>query len=160
MGPDQNRYAVSFQSFISGPSREFRTKVATSRATSQTVRGDNRSKRAHCAQCIKVWTTTQLPLQFWVHQFVHSLGQIPTTWYVHEEIRRHDANAPPRTHLLHQDLLFLRPEELKYSSIPRRDFPTPTGLFLMTSLLQIGRSDLARSRVLKTPDRVSQNPEP
>jgi hypothetical protein len=27
------------------------------------------------------------PSQFWVHQFIHSLGQIPTTWYVHEEAR-------------------------------------------------------------------------
>jgi hypothetical protein len=33
---------------------------------------------------IKVWKVAQIPSQFLVHQFIHSLGQITSSWYVHE----------------------------------------------------------------------------
>jgi hypothetical protein len=41
--------------------------------------------REHVSHCIKLWEVVQLPYQFWVHHFIHSLGQIPTAWYIHEE---------------------------------------------------------------------------
>jgi hypothetical protein len=44
--------------------------------------------REHVAHCIQVWEVVQLPSQFWVHQFIHSMGKIPTSWYVHEDARR------------------------------------------------------------------------
>jgi hypothetical protein len=47
--------------------------------------------KEHVVHCIKVWKVAQLPSQFWVHQFIHSLGQIPNAWYVHEETRRQTA---------------------------------------------------------------------
>jgi hypothetical protein len=43
--------------------------------------------REHVVHCIQVWEVAQLPSQLWVHQFIHSLGQIPTSWYIHEEAR-------------------------------------------------------------------------
>lgn len=41
--------------------------------------------REHVAHCIQVWEVVQLPSQLWVHQFIHSLEQIPAAWYIHEE---------------------------------------------------------------------------
>jgi hypothetical protein len=41
----------------------------------------------HIKHCLKVWKVAQFPSQFWVHQFFHSLGMVPKSWYVHEETR-------------------------------------------------------------------------
>jgi hypothetical protein len=54
-----------------------------------------------------------------------------------------DANAPPRARLLPQDLLFLRPEELKFSSNPLSGLSDTHRTLLMISLCPIGKSNLA-----------------
>jgi hypothetical protein len=42
----------------------------------------------HVVHCIQVCEFVQLPPEFWVHKFIHSLGNAPTTWYIHEEAQQ------------------------------------------------------------------------
>jgi hypothetical protein len=42
----------------------------------------------HIEKILEVWKAAQLPSYLWKHQFFNSLGTIPKSWYVHEEIRK------------------------------------------------------------------------
>jgi hypothetical protein len=60
----------------------------------------------HVSRCIKVWKDAQIPSQFWVHQFIHSFGKIPSAWYVHEETRRQIVGWEVLQHQFYHDFSF------------------------------------------------------
>jgi len=62
--------------------------------------------REYVAYCIQVWEFVQLPSQLWVHQFIHSLINIPSTWNIHEEAQRQTVFREVLQRQFCQDFLF------------------------------------------------------
>jgi len=48
----------------------------------------NPDPRKHLEDFTKKWEKVKVPKELWVHLFIHTLGTIPQSLYIHEEICR------------------------------------------------------------------------